>query len=156
MKAVFLVFAAAFMPLGAQVASPTTGKALESRTIGGSGGNTGVSINSTPQPAAAKARLVSYFSLSELRQWRSSDGRSLMGSVIAFEDSVIEIDAANPAAAREAAQKAPAAAPPAKFTLVRDGKVRLLVNNKPFEVLLEKLSGEDRKFVEELQQRLPK
>ncbi|MGV3659580.1 MAG: hypothetical protein ACO1TE_05330 [Prosthecobacter sp.] len=156
MKAVILVLAAASMPLGAQVVSPTTGKKFETRTINGSGGNTGVSINSTPQPATTKAKLVSYFSLSELRQWKSSDGRSLMGSIIAFEDSVIEIDAANPAAAREAAQKAPAATPPAKFTLIRDGKVRLLVNNKPFEVLLEKLGADDRKFVEELQQKLPK
>lgn len=152
----FLLLLAAAMPLGAQVVSPTTGKKFETRTINGSGGNTGVSINSTPQPSATKAKLVSYFSLSDVRQWKSSDGRSLLGSIIAFEDSVIEIDAANPAAARDAAQKVPTPEPPAKFTLIRDGKVRLLVNNKPFEVPLEKLSDEDRKFVEELQQKLPK
>lgn len=152
----FLLLLAAAMPLGAQVVSPTTGKKFETRTINGSGGNTGVSINSTPQPSTTKAKLVSYFSLSDARQWKSSDGRSLLGSIIAFEDSVIEIDAANPAAARDAAQKAPTPEPPAKFTLIRDGKVRLLVNNKPFEVPLEKLSDEDRKFVEELQQKLPK
>ncbi|HEY1050867.1 MAG TPA: hypothetical protein VGE39_13950 [Prosthecobacter sp.] len=156
MKAALLVFAAASLPLSAQVVSPTTGKKFESRTINGSGSNTGVSINPTPQPSTTKAKLVSYFSLSEVRQWKSSDGRSLLGSIIAFEDSVIEIDAASPAAAREAAQKAPAATLPAKITLIRDGKARLLVNNKPFEVMLEKLSDEDRKFVEELQQRLPK
>lgn len=156
MKAVFLVLAVAAMPLCAQVVSPTTGKKFETRTINGSGGNAGVSINSTPQPSTTKAKLVSYFSLSELRQWKSSDGRSLMGSIIAFEDAVVEIDAANVAAAREAAQKAPAPALPAKITLIRDGEVRLLVNNKPFEVRLEKLSEEDRKFVEELQQKLPK
>lgn len=156
MKAVFLVFAAVAMPLCAQVAGPTTGKKFETRSINGSGGNTGVSINSTPQPTTTKARLVSYFSLSELRQWKSSDGRSLMGSIIAFEDAVVELDAANVAAAREAAQKAPAPALPSKITLIRDGKVRLLVSNKPFEVRLEKLSDEDHKFVEELQQKLPK
>lgn len=156
MKAPLLLLLAAAAPLGAQVVSPTTGKKFETRSINGSGGNTGVSINSTPQPSTTKAKLVSYFSLSDARQWKSIDGRSLLGSIIAFEDSVIEIDATNPAAAREAAQKAPAAAPPAKFTLIRDGKVRLLVNNKPFEVPLEKLSDEDRKFVEELQQKLPK
>lgn len=156
MKAILLVLAAA-LPLGAQVVSPTTGKKFETRTINGSGGNNGVSINgSTTPPAPPKAKLVSYFSLSESRQWKSSDGRSLLGSIIAFEESVIEIDAANPAAAREAAQKAPPAKLPEKPTLIRDGKVRLLVNNKPYEVALELLSTEDRKFVEDLNAKLPK
>lgn len=156
MRAILLVFVL-LLPLGAQVVSPTTGKKFETRTINGSGGNSGVSLNPAGQaPVTTKARLVSYFSLSDVRQWKSNDGRSLMGSIIAFEDSVIEIDAANPAAAKEAAQKAPAATLPAKPTLIRDGKVRLLVNHKPVEVPLEKLSDEDRKFVEDLQSKLPK
>jgi aspartate 1-decarboxylase len=156
MKTVLLALAAA-LPLAAQVVNPTTGKKFETRTINGSGGNNGVSINgsTTPMPPP-KAKLVSYFSLSESRQWKSSDGRSLLGSIIAFEESVIEIDAANSAAAKEAAQKAPPAKLPEKPTLIRDGKVRLLVNNKPYEVALELLSGEDRKFVEDLNARLPK
>lgn len=156
MKAILLVLAAA-LPLGAQVVSPTTGKKFETRTINGSGGNNGVSINGSTTPTAPpKAKLVSYFSLSDSRQWKSNDGRSLLGSIIAFEESVIEIDAANPAAAREAAQKAPPAKLPEKPTLIRDGKVRLLVNNKPYEVALELLSTEDRKFVEDLNAKLPK
>ncbi len=159
MKAVILIFAVVLALAStslAQVVSPTTGKKFETRTINGSGGNSGVSINAAPRPAASKATLVSYFSLSDVRQWKSADGRSLMGSIIAFEDAVVEIDAASPAAAREAAEKAPAASLPAKPTLLRDGKVRLLVNNRPFEVQLAALSDEDRKFVEELQLRLPK
>lgn len=156
MKTILLVLAGA-LPLGAQVVSPTTGKKFETRTINGSGGNNGVSINGSTTPAPPpKAKLVSYFSLSESRQWKSNDGRSLLGSIIAFEESVIEIDAANPAAAREAAQKAPPAKLPEKPTLIRDGKVRLLVNNKPYEVALELLSTEDRKFVEDLNAKLPK
>jgi aspartate 1-decarboxylase len=156
MKTILLVLAAV-LPLGAQVVSPTTGKKFETRTINGSGGNNGVSINGSTTPAPPpKAKLVSYFSLSESRQWKSNDGRSLLGSIIAFEESVIEIDAANPAAAREAAQKAPPAKLPEKPTLIRDGKVRLLVNNKPYEVALELLSTEDRKFVEDLNAKLPK
>jgi hypothetical protein len=50
---------------------------------------------------------------------------------------VIEFDAANPAAAREAVEKAPPAELPAKPTLIRDGKVRLMVNKKPVEVPLD-------------------
>lgn len=156
MKTILLVLAVA-LPLGAQVVNPTTGKKFETRTINGGGGNSGVSINGSTTPAAApKAKLVSYFSLSETRQWKSNDGRSLLGSIIAFEESVIEIDAASPAAAKEAAQKAPPAKLPEKPTLIRDGKIRLLVNNKPREVALALLSPEDRKFAEDLNARLPK
>ncbi|MFO1484901.1 MAG: hypothetical protein U1F71_16180 [Verrucomicrobiaceae bacterium] len=157
MKAALIFFFAAVVPLGAQVVLPATGKKFETRTINGSGGNNGVSINGSTAPAPPpKARLVSYFSLSEVRQWKSSDGKSLLGSIIAYEESVTEIDAANPAAAREAAQKAPPPKLPEKPTLIRDGKVRLLVNNKPYEVALERLSDDDRKFVEDLNARLPK
>lgn len=158
MKAILLAPVVALsLAAQGQVVSPTTGKKFHTRTINGSGGNNGISINAaTVKPAASKARLVSYFSLSDVRQWKSADGRSLLGSIIAFEDAVVEIDAATPAAAREAAQKAPAPALPAKPTLLRDGKVRLLVNNQPFEVQLATLSDEDRKFVEELQLQLPK
>lgn len=156
MKAAFLVVFALAAPAAAQVAVPATPKKFETRTINGAGGNASVSVNATPQPSTTKTRLVSYFSLSEVRQWKSKDGKSLLGSAIAFEDAVVEIDAPTPAAAQEAAQKAPPATLPAKPTLVRDGKVRLLVNHKPFEVMLERLSDEDRQFVEDLRQKLPR
>lgn len=143
--------------LSAQVVVPSTGKKFETRTINGSSGTGGVSVNGGLAPTPpTKAKLVSYFSLSEVRQWQSTDGKSLLGSIIAFEDSVMEIDARDPAAARAAAQKAPPAKPPAKFTLIRNGKVRLLVNHKPYEVPLERLSEGDRKFVDDLNAKLPK
>lgn len=155
MKAVLLLLLSLTGPLAAQVAVPTTPRKFETRTLNGGGSTAGVTITPAPQPAATKVRLVSYFNLSDSRQWKSSDGRSLVGSAIAFEDAVVEIEAADAAAARAAAQKAPAPTPPAKFTLVRDGKVRLLISNKPFEVMLDRLSDEDRQFINELQQRLP-
>ncbi len=156
MKALLLVFALA-MPLSAQVVNPTTGKKFETRTINGSGGNSGVSINNTANPAPpTKTKLTSYFMLGEPRQWKSTDGRSLLGTIITFEESVIEFDAANPAAAREAVEKAPPAKLPDKPTLIRDGQVRLLVNKKPVEVPLERLSADDRKYVDDLNARLPK
>lgn len=156
MKMLLVLFAVA-MPLSAQVVNPTTGKKFETRTINGSGGNSGVSINNTAKPAApTKTKLTSYFMLGEPRQWKSTDGRSLLGTIITFEESVIEFDAANPAAAREAVEKAPPAKMPDKPTLIREGKVRLLVNQKPVEVPLERLSADDRKYVDDLNARLPK
>jgi len=153
----FLFLLALALPLSAQVISPTTGKKFDTRTINGSGGNGGVSINTSSKPAPpTKTKLTSYFIFGEPRQWQSNDGKSLLGSIIAFEESVIEFDAANPAAARAAVEKAPPAELPAKPTLIRDGKARLLVNKKPVEVPLERLSDDDRKFVEDLNARLPK
>jgi hypothetical protein len=151
---ILLVMAA---PLSAQVVLPATGKKFETRTINGSGGTSGVSVNTTTKPTPpTKTRLTSYFRLGDPRQWKSTDGKSLLGAIITFEDSVIEFDAANPAAAREAAQKAPAPKMPAKPTLIREGKIRLLVNQNPVEVPLERLSDEDHKYVEDLNARLPK
>lgn len=156
MKAWLLLLAMA-APLSAQVVLPTTGKKFDTRTINGSGGTSGVSINTTTKPAPPpKTRLTSYFRLGDPRQWKSTDGKSLLGTLITFEESVIEFDATNPAAAREAVQKAPAPQMPAKPTLIREGKIRLLVNQKPVEVPLERLSDEDRKYAEDLNARLPK
>ncbi len=156
MKA-WLILLAVALPLSAQVVLPATGKKFDTRTINGSGGNTGVSVNNTAQPAPpTKTKLTSYFLLGDPRQWKSTDGKSLLGAIIIFEDAVIEFDAANPAAAREAAQKAPPPKMPDKPTLIREGKIRVLVNQKPVEVPLERLSEADRKYVEDLNARLPK
>jgi hypothetical protein len=147
----------AVVPVTAQVVNPATGKKFETRTINGSGGNNGVSINTTAKPAPpTKTTLTSYFIVGEPRQWKSTDGRSLLGTIIIFEDAVIEFEAATPAAAREAVEKAPTPKMPDKPTLIRDGKIRLLVNQKPVEVPLERLSAEDRQYVDDLNARLPK
>ncbi|WP_395732173.1 hypothetical protein [Prosthecobacter sp.] len=153
MKA-WLILLAMTAPLGAQVVLPTTGKKFDTRTINGSGGTTGVSVNNTAPPT--KTRLTSYFILGEPRQWKSTDGKSLLGTIIIFEDAVIEFEAATPAAAREAAGKATPPKLPEKPTLIREGKIRLLVSQKPVEVPLARLSEADRKYVEDLNARLPK
>ncbi|MHB1079228.1 MAG: hypothetical protein ACYC67_07480 [Prosthecobacter sp.] len=156
MKA-WLILLAMTAPLCAQVVLPTTGRKFDTRTINGSGGTSGVSVNATTKPAPpTKTRLTSYFILGEPRQWKSTDGKSLLGTIIIFEDAVIEFEAATPAAAREAAGKAPPPKMPEKPTLIREGKIRLLVNQKPVEVPLERLSNDDRKYVEDLNARLPK
>ncbi len=156
MKAFLFMFAVA-LPLSGQVINPTTGKKFETRDLNGSGGSGGVSINAATKPAPpTKTKLTSYFILGDQRQWKSKDGRSLLGAIIAFEDSVIEFDAANPVAAREAVEKAPPAKLPDKPTLIREGKVRLMVNKKPVEVSMDLLSEDDRKYVDDLNARLPK
>ena len=156
MKAL-LILLAVTAPLSAQVVLPATGKKFDTRTINGSGGSSGVSVNTTTQPAPpTKTKLTSFFRLGDPRQWKSTDGKSLLGAIIIFEDAVIEFEAATPAAAREAAGKAPPPKMPDKPTLIREGKIRLLVNQKPVEVPLNRLSDEDRKYVEDLNARLPK
>lgn len=156
MKTLALLLLAA-LPVSAQVVNPATGKKFDTRTINGSGGNNGVSINTTAKPAPpTKTKLTSYFIVGEPRQWKSTDGKSLLGTIIIFEDAVIEFEAANAAAAREAVEKAPAPKMPEKPTLVRDARIRLLVNQKPVEIPFERLSEEDRQYVDDLNARLPK
>ncbi|MBL9133616.1 MAG: hypothetical protein JNG86_20570 [Verrucomicrobiaceae bacterium] len=147
MKTMLFILAVAAGQAAGQVATPTTPTKFGTRAMTGgtSGGN--ASVNVTTPPAETTVRLVSHFTLDKPRQWKSTDGRSLLGSIIAFEDSVVEMKAANRAAAMVAAQNAPAPKPPEKFTIIHDGKVRLLVNQKPVEVPLDRLSEEDRAYV---------
>ncbi|MBE7494116.1 MAG: hypothetical protein HS117_04185 [Verrucomicrobiaceae bacterium] len=144
MKTMLFILAVAAGQAAGQVATPTTPTKFGTRTMTG-GSSTG-SVNVTTPPAETTVRLVSHFTLDQPRQWKSTDGRSLLGSIIAFEDSVVEMKAANRAAAVAAAQNAPAPKPPEKFTIIKDGKVRLLVNQKPVEVPLDRLSEEDRAY----------
>lgn len=124
---------------------PATPKKFTKRSVGDS-----ASFNPTgiaPAKPETTVRVVSYFSLSEPRQWRNTDGKSLLASLIAFEEAVVETR--GPSAA---SSPAPAPAMPVKPTVVRDGQVRLLMNGKSYEVALDKLSEADRKFVEGIRQ----
>jgi hypothetical protein len=121
----------------AQVVPTTPGK-FKMKPFGESGASAGIA--STPKPVETTYRQTTYIALSPPRQWKSADGKSVLGKLIAFEDLVIESKGAAPD---------PAAAPtmPAKITVVRDGKARLLVNSKPFEVLLDRLGEDEKNFV---------
>ena len=46
-----------------------------------------------------------------------------------------------------APDKNAAPAMPAKITVVRDGKARLLVNSKPYEVALDRLGEDEQNFI---------
>ena len=147
LAALFLAFAAASP---AQIATPTTPTKFGQRGISGGTNSGNASVNATTT-SEATARITSHYSFGELRQWKSADGRSLLGKMIAFEDAVIEVKRQMAAEAQAAAMAAPAPKPPEKFTLLREGKIRLLVNNKPFEVPLDKLSAEDQAFAKQVE-----
>lgn len=132
--------------LPAQVV-PATPKKFTTRSLSESS-STGIS--SAPKPPEITTRMVTYFALSEPRQWKSADGKSLLGKLIAFEDLVVEAKGASAAASKAAAAAAPPPEPPAKPTVIKDGRVRLLVNSKPYEVALDRLSADDRKFAEDV------
>ena len=139
-KALFsmLVFSSA---ASAQVAVPTTPKSFTMRKVGDTGASAGIA--SPTKPAETIYRMVTYVALSPPRQWKSADGRSLLGKLIAFEDTVVETKNAAPAANEKPVM-------PATITVVRDGKARLLVDQKPFEVPLERLGEDERAFVKNI------
>jgi hypothetical protein len=118
---------------------PTTPTKFTTRGIGDSSASSGVGV-ATVKPQAT-TRQITHIVLGEPRQWKLVDGKSFVGKLIAFEDIVIE------------AQKgaAPAAAPvvPPKPTLVRNGNARFLVNSKPYELPMERLGADERKFIDE-------
>ncbi|MEI6535455.1 MAG: hypothetical protein WCN98_08960 [Verrucomicrobiaceae bacterium] len=130
--------------LGAQVV-PATPKKFTTRMTGG-GGASDIGVATIPKPQEKTVRTITYVSLSETRQWKSSEGKTLLGKLIAFEDLVVETKiSAN-------AQPSAATPPPMpeKPTVVRDAKARLLIDSKPYELPLDRLSDDDQKFIENI------
>jgi hypothetical protein len=156
MKMTLFAFCLTTLSLTAQVVVPTTPTRFGKRQIGGGAGNGTAEVNATIAPKESTARVVSYFAMEAPRQWKSTDGKSLLGSLIAFEESVVVVTGANAAAAASSAQSSTAPKPPEKFTIIRDGKVRLLVNQKPFEIPLDRLAEEDRLHVTHLDKAITK
>ncbi len=126
--------------ISAQVVVPGPPKRMVVRPTGG-GGAGGVSIV-TPDPASdPNVRHTTHLVLSDSRQWTSTDGKTLQAKLLAFEDIVVE----TPKGAQPAAP-----VPPANITVIRGGKIRLVTEQKPFELTLERLSQADRDFVERI------
>ena len=154
MKTVLLLLALFITRATGQIATPTTPAKFAKRDVSSGASTNSASVNATPAAGQSTARITSHYSFGDARQWKSTDGRSLVGKMIAFEDAVIEVKRPTAAEARAAAMSAPAPKPPAKFTLVRDGKIRLLVNNKPYEVALDRISEDDRAFAKQVEESL--
>ncbi|HRK13150.1 MAG TPA: hypothetical protein PK490_02615, partial [Prosthecobacter sp.] len=73
-------------PLAAQVVIPATPKKFKTRSTGG-GGSGGTATPASPSRQPTVVREIQYFTVSDARQWKSTDGRSLLGKLIAFEQS---------------------------------------------------------------------
>jgi len=127
--------------------NPTVGpKKLTTRSVGG-GVNPGASVESggaeNPQ-----VRYVTHIVLYENRFWTNSEGKPLQGKLIAFEDIVVE--------APKGSVEPKISAPPANPTVLRNGKIRLLVNQKAVEVALTSLSVADQELVGQIRDALAK
>lgn len=120
---------------------PTTPKSFQKRGVGDAFNTANVNVIPAPTPPTI-IRTVTYYSLSDSRQWTSADGKALVGKLIAFEEHVVETV--------KGAPEPPTPAPvtlPSPPTVIRDGKVRLLVNNQPYELPLTRLTKEDQEFI---------
>lgn len=107
--------------------TPSTPKESETR-INGSGSGVGAGIRQQKR----EPRKIHYIAVTESRIWTSGDGRIVRASMLAYEPGPLPQGSSKP------------------LTLVRDGKIRLLLDAKKTvsEYPLEKLSKEDQAFVE--------
>ena len=123
----------------AQTITPAEPNAFENRPIGSvtPGGVTVIPKEGAKNP---KARYITYVVLSTSRIWTSTEGKNIEGKLIAFEDMVVEAPKGDAAP--------PSPTPPEVPTVIRDGKARLLVNQKPVELATSRLSEADREFIE--------
>jgi hypothetical protein len=102
----------------------------------------GVEVLPKDRSAPQTARYITHIVLSTNRFWTSPDGKIVEGKLIAFEDMIVE--------APKGAEPPPNPAPPESPTVVRDGKIRLLIKNKPVVSDLTRFSAGDQEFVEQV------
>lgn len=131
---------AGVLPAISQNIVPPQITGTETRGVGG-GTSGGVQINPN-RPTTPKSRYVTHMVLADARQWTSTEGKPLFGMLIAFEDLTVEVPKG------EAEPVMPT--PPEHPTVVQNGKIRLSIDKKIFEVPLERLSEKDRAFVEKI------
>ena len=146
MKGNLLMFAAGLLALlpcavVAQVV-PTTPTKFNTKPVGAATSTNGTTIN--PPATVTSIRQVTYLTLTPLRQWNSTEGKSLMGKLIAWEETVTTTrGTATPATESAAITTKP--------TVVRNNKARLLIETKAVEVPLDRLAAEERQFIQDLQ-----
>ena len=135
LPAVVLFAIAGSLPLRAQ-AVPSTPTKFDTRGISDTAKGGGGGVGFTAAKPQTTVRTITHIVLGEPRQWKMSDGKSYIGKLIAFEDIVV-------------VGNAPAPAVPKNPTVVRDGKARLFVNAKAYEVPLQNFGADERKFIED-------
>jgi hypothetical protein len=122
-----------------------TPKKFNTRAVGG-----GVNAGATVEPEKIgnpNVRYVTHIVLYEDRMWTSAEGKPLEAKLIAFEDLTAEVPKGT---------EAVMPAPPANPTVTRNGKIRLLVDKKPVEIALDRLSQSDREFIDQMKAALAK
>jgi hypothetical protein len=132
-----MVLAFGSLPLGAQTvpATPAPPTKFDTRKIGDAV-NGGGTVGFVPAKPQTVVRTTTHIVLGEPRQWKLTDGKFFVGKLIAFEDLVT-------------VGNAPAPAVPKNPTVVRDGKARLLVDAKVYEVTLQSFAPDERKLIED-------
>lgn len=131
--------------LTAQVV-PTTPTKFGKRDVGSmTDGGGSASLGLSPQSAkpAPIVKEISYLTLSDARQWTSTDGKVIIGKLIAHEQMEQVLTSG------QGATTTAAPALPARPTVIRQGQIRLLVQQKAFELPLDRLSQADRDFIQE-------
>jgi hypothetical protein len=127
---------------GRPVVAPATPKDFTKRSLG-------TNISSDPvviqreEAKPGKKRYSTHIALTDTRIWHSRDDKSLQGKLIAFEDLVVE----TPQDAPEPTMPPP----PAKPTVIRDGKARLFINQKCYEIDLTRLIQADQDLIRKIQ-----
>ena len=95
-----------------------------------------------PKPAPKTTRTTTYVTLTPDRKWTSSEGKTLQGKLIAFEDMIIEVPVG---------QTPEPSKPPAHPTVIKEGKVRFFINKKPYVLALDKLSAADQEEIRKIE-----
>jgi hypothetical protein len=121
--------------------TPAHPDSFAKRTTGG-GTSGGVEVLPRDGGVPKTVRYVTHIVLSTHRFWTNPEGKIVEGKLIAFEDLITE--------APKGAEPPPHPAPPASPTVVRDGKIRLLIQNKPVVTALSRFSAGDLEFVEQV------
>ena len=122
-----------FLLLGVFVSASAQDR-IPSRGISGSGSFGPPRINVKPGETKSVQKVVkqiTYMSISPQRQWKSSDGKSIFASLLTFNAD---------GKTSEELKSLP-------LEVIKEGKVRLLKDSKPFVLPLDKLSEEDQKYV---------
>lgn len=142
----WMAVASAFAQMDIPGNPTVTPKSFKTRAVGGSA-NPGATVDPAATPVP-KVRYVTHVVLCDYRMWTSSEGKPLEAKLIAFEDLVAE--------APKGSSEPVMPAPPANPTVTRGGKARLLVNGKPVEIALDRLSRQDQEFIDSIKAALAK
>jgi hypothetical protein len=124
--------------------TPTTPTHFDIKPVTGPTSSAGATI--TPGSTAPLLKQTTYLTLSAERAWTNPAGKTLTGKLIAWEQTT----------ATTTDTPAPVADKPITSTptVLKNGKVRLLIDRKAFEIPLDQLDPASQKLIQDLNARL--